>query len=549
MVTPLRLLLPVAVTCLAGCPVWEPLASCADFNACGTTDATSSSGGTLLTTNTDGGLHTVTGVTDEGPISPTTESGMETGDSGEQPAELPSIVDLQLTPDPITINGPIAVLVTAHHAAGVRMETGLGDVVELTPQPQPGLFAGEIAVLTGLQSGPHTASLTPWQDVVDGATVDAPYLIDLPQPGSEKLWETGDLIGLGQVVAMNTLPTGEIVDLGNHSPGGEPRCYLRKRHKDGLWALADVVDVLPDTSCEGIDLTIDDQGALFVLVNQHGVDGLRWRLMKIPAWGQSAQHMGLGAKGEAAVAVAHHASGMAGVCGTVPTGQADEVDAMAQIFRPNLPAEPWGVDYRPPEKLPHWFAERTRDCVFVGDTLSLVGEANGKHELENDFRDRLFILRLDTAAKTAAWSVALPGDKVQSGAQAADVDDDGRLVIGGYTCDDACQPIGDLRIYDGDTLTRQVSLGHFPTKQFAVQDVAWSPAGYAVVATGGVQGNEAAFTVRAYNSSQVEALWTFTRKDLQVLHFAFALAIGNYGEVYAGGFGANGYPAVAFIAG
>ena len=38
-------------------------------------------------------------------------------------------------------------------------------------------------------------------------------------------------------------------------------------------------------------------------------------------------------------------------------------------------------------------------------------------------------------------SVALPGEKLQSGAQAVDVDDLGRLVIGGYTCDDDCKPL------------------------------------------------------------------------------------------------------------
>jgi hypothetical protein len=187
--------------------------------------------------------------------------------------------------------------------------------------------------------------------------------------------------------------------------------------------------------------------------------------------------------------------------------------------------------------------------VFVGDTLALVGEAYGFHGVEDVERDRLFVLRI-AAVKTAAWSVALPGDKLQSGAQAVDVDDQGRLVIGGYTCDDACKPLGDLRIYDGqETLVWQTSLGPFPTKSFAVQDLAWSPAGYAVVATGGGAGNEAAFTVRAFAPSQVEALWTFTRKDLQVLHLALALALGHHGEVYAGGLGANGYPAIAFIAG
>jgi hypothetical protein len=513
----------------------------------------SSSEGTLPTTSASDGVQTVTGASDdEESTSPGTESGVETGDSTStgQPVELPKIVDHLLTPNPIATNGPIAVTVTAEHAAGVRMDTGLGDVVELVPQPQPGVFIGEIPVLTGLLNGERAAHLTPWQDGVDGETVEAPYQIALPMPGSQKLWETGDLIGPGEVVALATLPTGELVELGHHFPQGEPRCYLRVRDKDGLWALAEVVDVLPDTPCTAIDLKSDDQGALFVLVNQQSNEGVRWRLLKVPAWGLGAQHIALGAKDEAAVALANHESGMVAVCGTAPSGLLDQVDAMAQIFRPGLPVEPWVVDYWPPEKPAHQFAERTRDCVFVGDTLALVGEAYGFHHLENVKRDRLFILRLDTVAATTGWAVALPGDTLQSGAQAVDVDDEGRLVIAGYTCDDACKPLGDLRIYDGqETLVWQTSLGPFPTKSFAVQDLVWSPAGYAVVATGGGAGNEAAFTVRAFAPTQVEALWTFIRKDLQVLHFALALAIGNYGEVYAGGLGANGYPAIAFIAG
>jgi len=77
----------------------------------------------------------------------------------------------------------------------------------------------------------------------------------------------------------------------------------------------------------------------------------------------------------------------------------------------------------------------------------------------------------------------------------------------------------------------------------------WSPAGYAMVATGGTQGNEPAFTVRAFTPTKVAPVWTFTRKDDQALHLALALALGPYAEVYAGGLGANGYPAVAYIGG
>lgn len=542
----IRRLLPFAVMCLPGCPApWDVPPTCAEYDACGTNDPGTTSEGMLPTTYPSEGVQTVTGASEEG--SSTTASDDDTGtDSTGPAAEIPLIIDVQLEPNPITANGPIGVTVTAH-AAGIRMDTGLGDIIELTPQPQPGVFVGEIAVQTALLNGPRSALLTPWENTTDGDTVAAPYQIALPKPGSQMLWEAGDLIGPGRVVAMDTLPGGELVELGHHSPEGEQRCYLRLRDKDGLWAPADVVDLLPGIPCEAIDLKIDAEGALFILVQQDSKDGLIWRLMKVPSWGESAKHMGLGAKGEVAVALAHHESGMVGVCGTAPSGDLDKVDAMAHLFRPGLPVEPWLVDYQPMKKV-HEFVENTRGCVFVGDTLTLVGDAFGRHGDEQPERERLFILRLDTARKTAAWFIAPPGEETQSGAQAVDVNDEGRLLVAGYTCDDDCQPLGDLRIYDErDTLVWQVSLGSFPTKQFAVQDLEWSPAHYAVVATGGLKGNEAAFTVRAYSTAQEEALWTFTRKDLQVLHFALTVAIGAYGEVYAGGFGFNGYPAVAYI--
>lgn len=116
------------------------------------------------------------------------------------------------------------------------------------------------------------------------------------------------------------------------------------------------------------------------------------------------------------------------------------------------------------------------------------------------------------------------------------------------TCDDDCQPEGELRTYDGATLVSLVSLGLFPAPALAVRDLAWSPAGYTLVATGGPQGSEAGFHVRAYSPAQVEPVWSFLRDD-GTFNLAAALAIGPFGEVYAGGMGASGYPAVAYIGG
>ncbi len=92
-------------------------------------------------------------------------------------------------------------------------------------------------------------------------------------------------------------------------------------------------------------------------------------------------------------------------------------------------------------------------------------------------------------------------------------------------------------------------IGEMKSLAYGPHDLAWSPAGYAVVASGGAKGDESTFWVRAFAPGSGTPLWTFSRKDNQLFHMAFAVAIGAFGEVYAGGLGANNYPAVAYIAG
>ena len=115
----LRLLLAAAVVCLAGCPApWDPLVSCEEFDACDTTTPGSTTDDALPTTSIGSGVQTVTSDTGaDDTTSPATAT--DPGDSTGQPAEPPSIVDFQLTPNPISTNGPISVLVTAEHATGV----------------------------------------------------------------------------------------------------------------------------------------------------------------------------------------------------------------------------------------------------------------------------------------------------------------------------------------------------------------------------------------------------------------------------------------------
>jgi hypothetical protein len=476
---------------------------------------------------------------------PTTETpGTTTSEPQEEP---PTIVEYKLSPEEIKVSGPIKVTVTAAHAHGVHMVLDSGETGDLA-LVEGNEFDGSFDVLPGDDNGDYHVHLTPWRDAEVGVEVLAPYKVSLPKPGTPVFWETSDELGPGQVAALGVLPDGQVVEFGTHFPNGLPRCYLRRRDKKGVVNATEFV--LKDSDCTAIDLQVDDQGAMFVLVNRKGGDGLRWWHGQTAAWGLGVTNISTGELGQTAVALARHSSGLVAVCGYTPTAATD-VDAMVKLFEPNTNvSSQFAFDYQPVDKPAHSFSELSRDCIFAGDTLVLVGEVRGPHGIEVVKRDRLSILRMNNKGKNAEWAVAGPQVKTQSGAQAVAVDDMGRLVVAGYTCDDVCQPEGDLGIYDSDnTLEWKVSLGAFPIKDVATKDLAWSPAGYAVVATGGLKGAESLFTVRAFGQSQVVPLWTFTHKDINQLSLAFGLAVGGYGEVYAGGVAEDGFPAVAYIGG
>ena len=110
------------------------------------------------------------------------------------------------------------------------------------------------------------------------------------KPGSEIDWETGNLIGSsGFVVAMGVLPDRRWVELGSFYEKGEPRCFLRVRDLDGNWGQGDFMSVLP-AYCAATDLTVNPEtGALHVLVDRKGDDGVRWWLAEIASWGKGAK--------------------------------------------------------------------------------------------------------------------------------------------------------------------------------------------------------------------------------------------------------------------
>lgn len=87
-------------------------------------------------------------------------------------------------------------------------------------------------------------------------------------------------------------------------------------------------------------------------------------------------------------------------------------------------------------------------------------------------------------------------------------------------------------------------LGH---EWLGPHDVAWHPAGYILLAMGELEGQALRFKVQAFAPGGYAPLWTYKPEDDDGLQMALTLALGAFGEIYAAGFGASQYPAVALI--
>jgi hypothetical protein len=201
-------------------------------------------------------------------------------------------------------------------------------------------------------------------------------------------------------------------------------------------------------------------------------------------------------------------------------------------------------------KKEHEFDETIMDCAYAGDRLVMVGEVSGKHvtkDLQDPIeRERLFVLERDQD-ETLGWTVAGsgPGNFTQSGGTALAIDDQGRSVVGLYTCEDACDRFGELRIYEpGGKLAERIPLASEILPPF---DVAWSPAGYIVMASTEILDIKSSrFIVQAYWPDEFEPAWTYSQAEVANWHLAYALTIGP-GVVLAGGTGGGGNPAIAYI--
>jgi hypothetical protein len=110
--------------------------------------------------------------------------------------------------------------------------------------------------------------------------------------------------------------------------------------------------------------------------------------------------------------------------------------------------------------------------------------------------------------------------------------------------------VGEVRIYSpGGKLVDHTSLGPLGSAWFGPHDIAWSPAGYAVVALGELQGQSFVFKVQAFAPGVYLPLWTFLPNDKQGLQLAFAVAVGPYRRGLRRRDRGADYPAFARIGG
>ena len=497
-----------------------------------------------------GGIQTVTGPTTTSTTGEASTTGDDPGTTTGEPLLLPAIVDHLLAPNPLTDPGTIQLDVTTEHATGVRMQVDDGDTVELASGPDT--FTAELPIYTGLSSGTHHMTLVAWRDDLESEPVVVPFEVALDPPGEGYVWESADLLGgQGSVAALAALPTANdghvLVEWGTYYPGGQARCYLRRRDTLGAWGPGDVVELHPGVHCVARDLAVTPGGELYLLASRTTNNDARWWLGRIPTWETAAtpENLATGGPGDVGHALALGA-GKVAVCGTRPVvNPNDKLDAAVWVL-----GEPVQLfDYDAPDFDTHHFDETLRDCVFDGPTLVGVGDASGVHtKAPNEPKRRKHLqVRLDLDADLATPHVGAEiGLATQSVANAVALDRDGRVVTVGHLCGDTCKQDAYLWVHAQDgKLEWYTALGADFAAPLAL---AASPAGYLVLGGARKKGPVwSSFWLRAYFLGDYAPVWTYERDDAPVFQYATAVAVGPEGHVYGGGVGANGYPAVAYV--
>lgn len=464
--------------------------------------------------------------------------------TADLPPGDPEAFDPAFDPDPLTAPGAVIVTVQTENADKVTLAVDGGD--ELVLDNGPNGFRTTLFYYSSQDNGEHTAVFVPSFQNQPGEPLEAVFTVAMPEGGGEVFWEAASTLGKGHVAAVAVLPDGKIAEFGTLLDG-PPRCYVRRRTPDGDWADPADIQLLPDTPCKAIDLGISPDGQLYLLADREGMQDLSWWLGRSQKFGAPPTNLRWGSPGEKAYALAMHPK-KAAVCGTQPTADVD-VQAATWVYGFDAPSLTKTFDYKGPKDKD--FDETPRDCAFRDDTLVLTGIIRGQHGLDNPnppLVDRLFILESALNATPPVWFIdGDPNSLAQSAAQTLTLDDENRAIVGGYTCGVPCTSTqSEIRVYEPDgTLVWSMPL---PPDIAPPEDLAWSPAGYVVVVGGADLGNlTSSFLVQAWKPFNFPAVWSYDKNVAPTFHIATAVAIGPFGQVYAGGFGSNGYPAVAFI--
>ena len=551
----------------SGCTApWPDLKTCPEEGCPAETDADGTSAATTLSSvtidpNSSGGSTSATTGSDTDAIdSATTDA---------TPAAPPAIESFSLSTrdalggDSIVIfkNGPIFVDVEATDAEGVRVQLDDGAVIELREEAA-GVFRGEFPIVSALANGDHVATLVPHrEDYGDGEAAAAPYAVELPPMGDELLWDVDQYLGEGWVVDVEVLPSGHILELLTLQDDNNDRtCALRRRNSQGAFNPSDDVEILLNGDrCEAVDLAVRD-GQVFVLLTWTD-NGGKWWLGHTPEFDEEKSTIlaiAKGEPGETAMALDLREDGAMAVCGTVPSGFGDS-DAFAWVWESGKQPTRRVFDYVPEGEDEHSFGETPRDCLFVGENrLVLVGDTDGRHIDDDDTsylrRFTLLVKNAGDDGGDAPFVVAGgegPGNAVQSVATAATIDNQGRLLIAGYTCNKQCGDIEGLLWVQSQSGNLDwfapLSTHQFPER--APSGVRWHPAGYVVVANGGTLEDEHAFMLRAFSVNNYQPLWSYSRSDPFQEHFPLALTVGPYGEICAGGIGDGLFPVLACVGG
>jgi hypothetical protein len=537
----------------AGCfpPALTPLTSAATETSHGFT----STGADVpeSTSEAPGSSDTSTG----GLMSGTTSEPEDTGDSSTGQPALPKLLEVTLTPALITVEGPISAHALAQDADGVRMQVDGAAPIELD-EVAPGEFAGEFGVFTALSNGTHDVFFTAWGDSTDSEPLARQYEAKLSPAGGEAYWDASGVLGqgFGRGVAVDPI-TGAVYELLDIKKDGGNRCHVRRRGAQGEYFEADLIAVLPEQQCTGTAISVAGDGTLYVLAEGQLNGDAAWWLGRKDSWEAPMLTLAWGDPGEKAYAIATHAErAEVAVCGTAPSNAMDDVlDGMVGIFRKDMPGyEPPPFDYTGNQiGMPHFFDETLRDCAYDGDTLVLAGEANGFHPDNILVKySRLLLIEYDTLSNAAHWTVAEPGPglAVQSGARSLAITDGGTYLTFGYACAEKCTPQLHLREFLPGGVPSGWNVLPAVNATLAT-DLAWSPAGYAVIAAGKVQGQwSTEFWLQGWEPGKETPAWEYGHLDQPGLQIALAVAIAKFGRIYAVGVAGQGdihVPALAIV--